>query len=113
MKFLIDGQISEKFVPWLSKEYGHDVFHIKDFGLENAEDTEVFQKAKDLHAVVITKDRDFILLQERLGVPPPIVWVTCGNTSNRRLKIIFSQVFPNTIDLIVAGEGLVEISDTV
>ena len=33
---------------------------------------------------MITKDRDFVELLGRLGPPPKIIWITCGNTSNTR-----------------------------
>jgi predicted nuclease of predicted toxin-antitoxin system len=36
----------------------------------------------------MTKDSDFVDLVERLGPPPQIIWLTCGNTSNLRLREI-------------------------
>jgi hypothetical protein len=32
----------------------------------------------------MTKDRDFVEMLQRLGPPPKVAWVTCGNTSNAR-----------------------------
>jgi predicted nuclease of predicted toxin-antitoxin system len=34
----------------------------------------------------LTKDEDFVQLQERRGAPPQLVWLTCGNLSNPQLK---------------------------
>ena len=113
MKFLIDGQLPEKLSPWLKTKFGYDVFHIKDFKLQLAEDEEVFEKAKELDAVIITKDKDFLELQIRLGYPPKIIWVTSGNTSNKKLKHIFSQLFPKAIEFLKQGHNLVEISDII
>jgi predicted nuclease of predicted toxin-antitoxin system len=42
--------------------------------------------------------------------PSQVIWVTSGNTSNARLKEILTAVFPKAIDLLEAGEALVEIS---
>jgi len=50
-------------------------------------------------------------LLERLGAPPQILWVTCGNTSNARLKEVFRQTLSAALDLLREGERLVEISD--
>jgi predicted nuclease of predicted toxin-antitoxin system len=47
----------------------------------------------------------------RFGTPPQILWVTCGNVTNRNLKGIFSQIFPDALKLLECGEPVVEISD--
>ena len=73
MKFLIDGQLSKKLSPWLKGEFEYDVFHINDFNLQFAEDKEIFETAKKLHAIIITKDRDFLELQMKLGAPSRII----------------------------------------
>jgi predicted nuclease of predicted toxin-antitoxin system len=59
---------------------------IRDLGLRDAEDKEIFEAARQEKAVVMTKDSDFVLLPDKLGPPPQVVWVTCRNTSNARLK---------------------------
>ena len=51
------------------------------------------------------------LLFERLGPPPQVLWVTCGNTSNARLREILTKSLPPAIELLQQGEPLVEISD--
>jgi predicted nuclease of predicted toxin-antitoxin system len=58
----------------------------------------------------MTKDHDFIPLLDRLGAPPQIIWITCGNTSNARLKEILKATLPKALQLLEAGEKLVEIS---
>jgi predicted nuclease of predicted toxin-antitoxin system len=65
-------------------------------------------KAED--AVVMTKDRDFVLLLDRFGPPPRIIWLTCGNTSNEKLKEILNQTLVEAISLIESGEEIVEIT---
>ena len=42
--------------------------------------------AREAGAIVMTKDGDFIELLAQHGSPPQVVWVTCGNTSNERLR---------------------------
>jgi predicted nuclease of predicted toxin-antitoxin system len=58
----------------------------------------------------MTKDSDFVDLVERLGSPPQIIWLTCGNTSNARLREILSETLSRALELLAAGETLVEIS---
>ena len=58
----------------------------------------------------MTKDSDFVDLAERLDAPPKIIWLTCRNISNIRLKEILSVTLLNAIEFLEAGEKLVEIS---
>ena len=83
---------------------------IRDLGLRDAEDKEIFEAARLEKAVVMTKDSDFVLLLDRLGPPPQVIWVTCGNTSNGRLKEVLTNTLPKALDLLDLGEELVEIS---
>lgn len=57
----------------------------------------------------MTKDSDFVDLVDRLGSPPQIIWLTCGNTSNARLQEILSKTLPEAVNLLRTGETLVEI----
>jgi len=47
---------------------------------------------------------------DRLGPPPAVIWLTCGNTSNAALRIILKNTLPSAIELIGKGDPLVEIS---
>jgi predicted nuclease of predicted toxin-antitoxin system len=58
----------------------------------------------------MTKDSDFLQLLDKLGPPPQVIWVTCGNTSNSRLKEVLTHTLPKALDLLNFGERLVEIS---
>jgi len=58
----------------------------------------------------MTKDSDFLELQKRLGSPPKIIWVTCGNTSKARLIEILSVNLQKAVELLEGGEVLVEIT---
>ena len=113
MIFWLDAHISPKLIPWIQDIFGRDVLHVRDLGLRDAEDAEIFYKAREAKAVVTTKDRDFVDLLGRLGAPPKVIWITCGNTSNARLRTIFSKTLSGTLELVSQGESLVEISDAV
>jgi predicted nuclease of predicted toxin-antitoxin system len=83
---------------------------IRDLGLRDAEDKEIFEAARRENASVMTKDSDFVLLLDRLGAPPQVIWVTCGNTSNARLKEILTNTLSKAVELLESGEELVEIN---
>lgn len=59
----------------------------------------------------MTKDADFVALLEQRGAPPKIVWLTCGNTSNARLREVLARTWPQARVLLDAGEPLVEVND--
>ena len=84
---------------------------MRELGLHRAKDPPIFQAARDAEAVVMTKDSDFLVLLDRFGPPPQILWITCGNTSNARLKEVLIASLPRAVDLLHQGERLVEISD--
>jgi len=110
MTIWIDAQMSPSIAAWVSSTFGVHAVAVRDVGLRDAKDQEIFQAAGKVNAAVMTKDNDFVLLLERFGPPPQVVWVTCGNTSNARLKEILTSTLPRTLELLKSGEKLVEIS---
>ena len=107
----VDAQLSPALAPWLTKEFGVQAFSVRYLNLLRAKDSSIFQAAREASVTVLTKDSDFVILQERLGPPPTILWVRCGNTSNAYLKRVLQRTFPAARKLIESGEALVEITD--
>ena len=85
---------------------------IRDLGLRDAKDQQIFEAARQEKAVVMTKDSDFVLLLDKLGAPPQVIWVACGNTSNARLREVLTNTLPKALELLNLGEKLVEINAT-
>lgn len=110
MNIWIDAQLPPSIAAWLSATFRVNAIAIKDLGLRDSQDTEIFAAARTANAVIMTKDSDFVDLVTRLGIPPQILWVTCGNVTNRNLRQIFIQTFPNALRLLQEGESIVEIS---
>lgn len=110
MTIWIDAHLSPAIATWITNTFGITAFALRDVGLRDAEDAEVFEAAKAQGIIFITKDSDFADLVDRLGSPPQIIWLTCGNTSNARLQEILSATLPEALELLRSGEALVEIS---
>ncbi len=106
----IDAQMSPMIAAWISAYFPVKALAVRDIGLRDAEDREIFLEARKQSAIVMTKDSDFVTLQNELGSPPKIIWITCGNTSNARLKEILTATLSNAMELIDASEDLVEIN---
>jgi predicted nuclease of predicted toxin-antitoxin system len=107
----IDAQLSPALARWIRATFGIEAQAVRDLGLQKAKDPVIFQAARKARVVVMSKDEDFRLLVERLGPPPQVLWVTCGNTSNARLREILTKSLPPALELLQRGEPLVEISD--
>jgi predicted nuclease of predicted toxin-antitoxin system len=112
MNIWVDAQISPAIAAWLSTNFATDAVALRDLGLRDATDREIFLAARREAVIVMTKDADFINLLEELGSPPQVIWITCGNTSNARLRQILAVTLPQAIKLLESGEQMVEISQT-
>jgi predicted nuclease of predicted toxin-antitoxin system len=75
----------------------------------DADDRDVALAANRLDAVLITKDADFLDLKARGGLRGALVWLRCGNMSNRRTAQILLPAVPGIVATIAAGESVVEI----
>lgn len=67
--------------------------------------------ARAENAIIVTKDSDFIDLVCRLGIPPQILWLTCGNVTNRNLKLLLSATLEEALERFCQGDLIVEISN--
>jgi predicted nuclease of predicted toxin-antitoxin system len=105
----IDAQLSPRLANWIQTTLGIQASSLRDVGLRDATDREIFRAAREADAIVMTKDSDFVTLQNQLGAPPQIIWLTCGNTSNQYLRNLLTTALPNAIALLEGGEDLVEI----
>ena len=108
----VDAQLSPQVASWIGETLTIQARPLRDLGLVRAKDREIYLAAREAGAVILTKDRDFLNLSENLGAPPQVLWVTCGNTSNVRLRQILQEVLPTALSLLERGESLVEIADS-
>jgi len=105
----LDAHLSPGIARWLSETFDLTALPVRELGLRGAEDDGIFFAARKAADVVITKDIDFVILLERHGSPPKIIWLTCGNTSDAALRQILTAKFPEALRLLDSGEDLVEI----
>jgi predicted nuclease of predicted toxin-antitoxin system len=89
MKLLLDAHIAPSLAAWIKEEFGIECYSFDFLEWRTLSDLDAFQKARELNATILSKDNDFITLQEKLKSPPKIIWLTCGNTSKESLKGIF------------------------
>ena len=111
MTIWLDNQLPPALALWVRATLNVECLPIRDLDLQRAPDSDVFRAANRVGSVVMTKDADFAALVSQHGPPPQIVLVTCGNTSNARLRWVLEAAWPTVLGLLQRGEPLVELGD--
>lgn len=78
MKLLFDQNISPKIIKHLATDFP-DSRHVRQIGLEDASDSQIFDYAKSHEFSIVTFDSDFVDLNIVRGIPPKIIWLKTGN----------------------------------
>ena len=78
MKLLFDQNLSPRLVSLLG-DLHPDSLHVRDVGLREADDAEVWRYAREQDLTIVRKDSDFHQLSFVHGHPPKVVWVRVGN----------------------------------
>lgn len=96
MKFLLDENFPKAAVTFLESA-GHEVFDFRGTGDEGMNDSEVFQRAQNLTAILLTTDRDFFhtiphLFESHFGIVVIALRQPNRKAILTRLEWILSQV---------------------
>jgi predicted nuclease of predicted toxin-antitoxin system len=111
MNIWIDAQLPPALANWITSNFDVEAMSLKYLSLRDAKDIEIFEAARFANAVIMTKDSDFIDLVCRLGSPPRILWLTCGNVTNCNLQRLLSATLAEALSQLEQGEVIVEISN--
>lgn len=112
MTIWIDAQLSPFIASWINANFPElNAIALRSINLQDASDYDIFRQARKANVIVMSKDYDFVKLIELHGVPPKLIWITCGNTSNVRLCEILKTTLLQAIDLLNQKENIIEISD--
>ncbi len=87
MRLLFDQNLSPRLVALLADGFP-DSRHVRDVGLANADDLEVWLYAKRNGLSIVSKDADFRQLSFLYGFPPKVVWLNVGNRSTADLHAV-------------------------
>lgn len=74
MNLLLDENLSPRLIPRLLSLFGV-LTHIRDIGLQRADDKIIWEWAKGNGYTVITTDADFVVMSQRLGWPPKVIHI--------------------------------------
>jgi predicted nuclease of predicted toxin-antitoxin system len=82
---LFDQNLSPRLVAALSDLYPRSI-HVRDVGLQSADDADIWEHASLNGLAVISKDSDFLQRSLLYGSPPKVVWVRAGNCSTAEIE---------------------------
>jgi predicted nuclease of predicted toxin-antitoxin system len=110
----LDAQLSPVLAAWIKARWPdlHTV-PVRELGLRDAEDREIFAQARSAGAVVMTKDRDFLHLLFEQGPPPQVIWLRVGNSSNQALQAVLLRTLDQAMASLHDGEPWVEVRSPV
>lgn len=78
MKLLFDENLSHYLVGRLAALFPGSV-HVRDVGLERADDRAIWAHARANGHAIVSKDEDFAERALLEGPPPKVVWIQLGN----------------------------------
>jgi len=78
MKLLFDQNCSPRLPRLLADIYAGSV-HVREIGMREATDTEIWEYAKAHGFVIVSKDSDFQARSLLYGSPPKFIWLRVGN----------------------------------
>jgi predicted nuclease of predicted toxin-antitoxin system len=110
----LDAQLSPALANWITEQFTQiQAVPVRELGLRNADDREIFVQARSAGAVVMTKDRDFLHLLFEQGPPPQVIWLRVGNSSNQALQAVLLRTLEQALASLRDGEPWVEVRSSV
>jgi len=85
MKLLFDQNLSPRLPRLLADIYAESV-HVREVGLRDADDSEIWEYAKVNGYAVVSKDSDFQQRSLLSGAPPKFIWLRVGNCTVARTE---------------------------
>jgi predicted nuclease of predicted toxin-antitoxin system len=107
LKVLVDQHLPAVLAVWL-RSIGLEARHLREIGMRDATDSEIWALACTEDAVVVTKDGDFVDLFHRVG-GARVVWVRIQNCGNPELIARFEASWPAIVERLESGERFLEL----
>ena len=92
IRLIFDENLSPSLKYALRDIYPQSL-HVFDIGLDEVDDPAIWEYAKDVGYIIVTKDSDFLELSDRLGHPPKVVRLKCGNCPTSEVEALLREEY--------------------
>jgi predicted nuclease of predicted toxin-antitoxin system len=93
VRLLFDQNLSPRLLALLSDLYP-DSTHVRNEGLQTADDSTVWDYAARQGYIIVSKDADFHQRSFVLGHPPKVIWIQRGNCSTDQIAGLLRLYHP-------------------
>lgn len=100
MKIFFDQNISFRILRNLT-EVWPEAKQVRELGLEDRTDKEIWNFAKENGYAIVTFDADFFDLSNLFGIPPKIIWLRFGNRNTKALTTLLLNKSPLIKDFLI------------
>ena len=108
MTFLVDAQLPPSLASAL-RDAGFSAVAVREVGLREAKDAEIWQYAIAHQMAIITKDEDFAQRCAISDLAPTIIWLRVGNVTNPDLINWLMPQWELVVACMEAGDILIEL----
>jgi predicted nuclease of predicted toxin-antitoxin system len=92
VKLLLDENLSHRLLAAIQSDFP-DSAHVRDVGLERADDATIWAFAQEHCYTILSKDADFHQRSFVYGQPPKVVWLRVGNCTTEHVLAILRRHF--------------------